>query len=58
MAMAHHASGGTVAAVYPWASEAPTVGGGEACRGVEGLSVGVASSWSSALPERMEHCDL
>jgi hypothetical protein len=34
------------------------VGCGEVYEGVEGRCVRVASSWSSALPERMETCGL
>jgi hypothetical protein len=58
MAMAYHASRWTVAEGCPCAYEVPTVGCGAACEGVEGLSVGVSSLWSSAVPERMEYCDL
>ena len=58
MAVAHHASGWTVAEVCPWAYEVPMVSCGEICEGMEGLFVGVSSLWSSALPERMENCGL
>jgi hypothetical protein len=44
MAMAPHASGGTVAAVCLGAYEMPTVGGGEVYEGVEGRCVRLASS--------------